>query len=102
MLGWSRTCAFDSLSHQPPHKPGTVFTPVRPPKVMNLQQGGRGQKCWRKAPSYPFALNCETWPKDRCGYQGSFSKENGKEEMLSHIPVGDNSSANQEALELIQ
>lgn len=41
MLRTRCTCAFDPLSHQSPHEAGTVFTPVRPPKGMDLQQRGR-------------------------------------------------------------
>ena len=32
-----RTCTFDSLGHESPHEVGTVFTPVWPPKRMNLE-----------------------------------------------------------------
>ena len=38
MLGKpKRTCTFDSLGHESPHEVGTEFTPVWPPKRMDLE-----------------------------------------------------------------
>lgn len=40
-----RTCTFDPLGHESPHKAGTVFTPVWSSKSVDLQQ--RRRQWWR-------------------------------------------------------